>query len=285
MPSGRYDHSQVDLLCDKLIEFGVQQTTKNLVICCTVMPGYTDIIAEKMREYNYTVSYNPEFIAQGTVLRDQAQPDIVLIGEGSETAGNIIQEIYERHTTNEPTICRMKPIEAEIAKISLNCYCTTKIAFANMVGDIVLNSGGNPDVVLNAIGSDSRINHKYLGYGFGYGGPCFPRDNRALSIYANDIECPAKISIATDESNDVHFEMQVKRFQEENKKGTSVTIDSVAYKKGTTILEESQQLKYAIRLAELGYRVTIKDYKEVIDFLKRSHDDLFIYEEIDYDNN
>jgi len=276
--SGRYDHRQVDMLCDELVKIGNHETEKHLVICCTTMPGYCDIIAKKMKEYNYTVSYNPEFIAQGTILRDQKEPDMVLIGEGSQTAGDLLEEIYFKHTDNYPTICRMSRIEAEITKISLNCFCTTKIAFANMIGDIVLKSGGNPDVVLNAIGSDSRVNHKYLGYGFGYGGPCFPRDNRALSIYAGDIGCPAKISIATDESNDEHLEEQVKLVLSHRKLGEKIVISGVTYKPGTTILEESQQLKYAIRLAELGYSVTIRDSEAVINILKDQYGSYFDYE-------
>ena len=59
-----------------------------------------------------------------------------------------------------------------------------------MIGDIVQKSGGNPHAVLEAIGSDSRVGLRYLGYGYGYGGPCFPRDNRALSIYATILVCP-----------------------------------------------------------------------------------------------
>ena len=278
LANGRYDHSQVETLCDKLEELGVQDEEKHLVLCCTVMPGYSDTIAERMSSLNYTVSYNPEFIAQGTILRDQREPDMVLIGEGSNLAGDLLEEIYFKHTDTLPHICRMSRTEAEITKISLNCFCTTKIAFANMIGDIVVKSGGDPNVVLNAIGSDSRVNHKYLGYGFGYGGPCFPRDNRALSIYAKDIGCPAKISIATDESNNEHLDEQIKLVLSNKKPGEKIDITSVTYKTGTTILEESQQLKYALRLADLGYDVTIHDNETVINILKEQYGSIFKYE-------
>ena len=278
--SGRYDHRQVDVLCDKLSELGRQETQKHLIVCCTTMPGYCDQVAERMRDFNYTVSYNPEFIAQGTILRDQSKPDMVLIGEDNTEVGDIIEKIYHTHTDNEPTICRMTRTEAEITKISLNCFCTTKISFANMIGDIVKKSGGRPEVVLNAIGSDSRVNHKYLKYGFGYGGPCFPRDNRALSIYAGDIDCPAKISVATDETNQLHLEEQIKQIQETKSDGSEILVDGVAYKKGTTILEESQQLKYAIKLSDLGYIVTIQDIEDVLLILKEQYGSKFKYEVI-----
>jgi len=172
LSNGRYDHSQVDGVIEKLEKFGRQTQQKHFVVCCTVMPGYCDSIKDRLNQLNYTVSYNPEFIAQGTILRDQAAPDMVLIGEANKEIGDRIQSVYEKHTKNNPRFARMSPIEAEITKLSLNCFLTTKIAYANMVGDIVKSVGGNPDTVLSAIGADSRIGNKYLRYGFGYGGPC-----------------------------------------------------------------------------------------------------------------
>ena len=87
LDNGRYDHSQVNSVLDKLENLGPQEFPKQLVICCTTMPGYCDTVAERMSDYNYVVSYNPEFIAQGTILRDQTYPDMVLIGEGSRESG------------------------------------------------------------------------------------------------------------------------------------------------------------------------------------------------------
>ena len=166
LKNGKYDHKQVDNLINSIEILGVSQKRKHFVVCCTTMPGYCDSIKNRMESLNYEVSYNPEFIAQGTILKNQERPDMVLIGESSVEAGDILEEIYLKHTKNNPRICRMTTTEAEITKIALNCFLTTKIAYANMVGDIVKSSGGNPDVVLNAVGQDTRIGNKYLGYGF-----------------------------------------------------------------------------------------------------------------------
>lgn len=279
LPSGEYDHSQVDHLVTNLQKLGVQESTKHFIICCTTMPGYSDLVQERLKDYNYTVSYNPEFIAQGTILRDQASPDMVLIGEGSKEAGDILEEIYVKHTQNNPNICRMSRTEAEICKISLNCFVTTKISFANMIGDMVVRSGGDPNVVLSAIGSDSRIGNKYLRYGYGYGGPCFPRDNRALAIYANKINLPADISIATDNINNKHLGFQVAEFEKNNDKHKEIVFDTVTYKPNTTIIEESQQLAFAVELARLGYDIKIKEHPETIKKVKEKYYNLFTYEE------
>ena len=293
LKNGRYDHSQIDTLVEKVKSFGVQKKPKHLIVCCTTMPGYCDTVQERLRDFNYIVSYNPEFIAQGTILRDQLQPDMVLIGEGSPEAGDILQEIYENHTATEPLVYRMSRTEAEICKISLNCFVTTKISFANMIGDIVIKSGGDPKIVLEAIGSDSRIGNKYLGYGFGYGGPCFPRDNRALAIYADDLDMPADISVATDRLNEKHLNFQVKDFTENYDKeepiffdgagtniGGEMVFEGITYKRGTTIIEESQQLLFAAQLAKFGYDVIIIDYEETILQVQEIYEDLFHYEVI-----
>ena len=285
LENGRYDHSQVDSVVSEIIKFGRQRREKHLIICCTTMPQYCDTVQQRLRDYNYTVSYNPEFIAQGTILRDQAYPDMVLIGEGSRKAGDILEEIYNAHTHSDPTICRMTRTEAEICKISLNCFLTTKIAFANMIGDIAKFANCDQDKILHAIGSDSRVGLKYLRYGFGYGGPCFPRDNRALAIFAKDLGVDALISVASDESNKKHLEYQIEQFKSKayNCQGTPdnpIVMETVTYKPESTMLVESQQLAYAVGLAETGFSVTVRERASVIEELKGIYGDLFVYQEI-----
>ncbi len=278
LPNGRYDHSQVESLITKLESLPRHGQHKHFIVCCTTMPGYCDTIRERLEALNYTLSYNPEFIAQGTILKNQAAPDMVLIGEGSPSAGDLLQEIYEKHTDNSPRIARMSPTEAEITKIALNCFLTTKIAYANMVGDIVLRAGGSPDTVLEAIGADTKIGPKYLRYGYGYGGPCFPRDNRALALFAGDVGIEALISLSSDESNAKHLEYQLDFYEENNDKATEVCFDSVTYKPESTMIEESQQLAYAVGLASRGFKVRIKERQVVVEQVKALHGDLFTYE-------
>ena len=275
---GRYDHSQVDSVVEKVKSFG-KTSGKNLIICCTTMPGYCDSIKKDLNSFGYTVSYNPEFIAQGTIIRDQLKPDMILIGEGSVKAGDLIQSVYEKATENEPKINRMSCTEAEITKIALNCFLTTKISYANMVGDIVKSYNGDPNVVLKAIGEDSRIGPKYLGYGYGYGGPCFPRDNRAFALCAKDKGVNALISIASDKTNEDHLNFQIEEFEKNNNRDDKITFDCVTYKPQSTMIVESQQLAFAVGLAKKGFKVKIKERKKVIKSIAKKYGDLFEYEE------
>ena len=275
--SGKYDHSQINGVIDQLISNSTRNESKHIIIGCTTMPGYCDKVQERLQPYGYTVSYNPEFIAQGSVMRDLVNPDILLIGEGSKTCGEEIEKIYSTILNSKPSIHRMSRKEAEIVKIALNCFLTTKIAYANMVGDIARSAGCNPDVILEAVGSDSRIGNKNLKYGYGYGGPCFPRDNRAFAIFADDVKIDAIISKASDSANKLHLQYQLEEFIENNNMSKPIVFSDLAFKPGTTIIEESQKLALAVELAKKGYRITIQDEKEVMNQIKLKYSNLFSY--------
>ncbi len=276
LPDGGYDHSQVERVVAKLQELPSSAESRNLYIGCTTMPGYCSELGDRLSAFRYTVSYNPEFIAQGDIIKNQLKPDQVLIGEANELVGERLQAIYERMVENDPVYCRMDPLSAEIAKLATNCFLTTKISFANSIGDLAVKAGADPNKILSAIGSDSRIGPKYLGYGFGFGGPCFPRDNRALGKFGEMLEYPLLLSKATDQVNDEHFEFQLQQLLANEKE--TLIFEGVAYKKGTSQITESQQLRLAVAVAQRGRKVIIRDSVEVIDQVKMLYPGLFIFE-------
>lgn len=278
LADGTYDHSQIERVTDEIISFGKRNKTVHLYIGCTTMPGYCDLLAVKMQPYNYTVSYNPEFIAQGSIIRDQQYPDQVLIGEANREAGNRLEKIYRKMVKNEPEFCCMDRLSAEITKLATNCFLTTKISFANSIGDLAINAGADYEKILAAVGADSRIGKKYLNYGFGFGGPCFPRDNRALSVFAKNKNCDLKISEATDEINKMHLEFQLKQYLDKYPESEPIVFEYVAYKKGSVIIEESQQLALAVKLAQAGRKVFINDRPEVIAEVKKKYPGMFEYQ-------
>jgi nucleotide sugar dehydrogenase len=261
----KYDHTDIENITNQLISFGKQPTRKDLIINCTTFPGYCNTLQEKLKKYNYFVSYNPEFIAQGTIIKDQINCDNVLIGEADKYAGDLITNIYKSMVESNPIYNRMEVTEAELTKLAVNCYLTTKISYANMIGDIANRLGCDAFKVLEAIGTDSRIGNKYLKPGFGFGGPCFPRDNRALAKCGEEVGIDAVISKATDKMNKKHLQYQIKDFIKNypNKEET-VEIDFVTYKKDSILIEESQQLKFVLKLKELGYKIKILDEREEV---------------------
>ncbi|MBI3519115.1 MAG: UDP-glucose/GDP-mannose dehydrogenase family protein [Bacteroidetes bacterium] len=278
LPDNSFNHDAIDRIIKELAAYGKQPSTKHVVINSTVMPGYCDSVKNTLGELNYTITYNPEFIAQGSIIKDQQFPDQVLIGETNPDTGNKIEAVYKKLCKNNPRYCRMSLVSAEITKLATNCFLTTKIAFANAVGDIATKVNAEPDKILNAIGSDSRIGEKYFKYGFGYGGPCFPRDNKAFTHFANNINYQMHLSHSTDVANMQHADFIEDVWKDKNSIGAPIIFDSVTYKKGTDILEESQQLKLALSLARQGYKIVIKESKMVISQLEKLYPNMFIYE-------
>ncbi len=277
---GSYDHSQIERIAGALINFGRRDERVDIVIGCTVMPGYCAQLADMLKPYNYTVSYNPEFIAQGSIINDLLYADHVLIGEADEAIGGVIEGIYKKLCRSNPTICRMDPLSAEICKLATNCFLTMKISFANSIGNLAKNAGADADKILQAIGADSRIGNKYLKYGFGFGGPCFPRDNRALILAAQKRGLELPLSEATDKVNKSHLEFQFTQMVKEHTKSEKIVFDGVTYKKGTSIIEESQQLALAVKLAHAGYNIHIKEQLAVINELNKMFGTLFTYQEL-----
>jgi len=277
-PDGKYDHSQVDSVVDSLIEIGTQEKTKHFVISCNVSPGYSDSVAQRLEKYNWTVSFNPETVRQGTIIQDYLRPSCVYIGASENEPLRELEYIHEILTDFRSKIHVMGRISAELTKVSLNCFLTTKISFANMVGDLAHKIGADPQAILAAVGADRRIGTEYFKYGFGFGGPCFPRDNRAFIRCAEDNNSAYDLCAASDSINKKHLYIQIEHFMANNNVNEPVRMEHVTFKKGTDSLEESQQLKFAVALAENGYKVIISETEAVVEKLKKSFGGLFTYE-------
>jgi|TARA_B110000238_G_scaffold192119_1_gene227077 nucleotide sugar dehydrogenase len=274
-----YDTSTLSRVLRDIARLG--PTNKHIVICCTVMPGYIATTGSYLLEgcKGCTLSYNPEFIAQGVIMEGLSKPDVVLIGEGSPAVGEILQRMYEDATSNEPRICRMSPASAEIMKLSVNCFVTTKISFANMIGDIAdATPGADKMEILRAVGGDSRVGSKCILPGYGFGGPCFPRDNRALGTYARMVGVEPEICDATDRYNKFHAGVMAKQLLATGK--DRHVISDVAYKPccPVDIIEESQPIEVAKHLVRAGKAVTIRDRHAIVDLVKRTHGRIFSYE-------
>jgi UDPglucose 6-dehydrogenase len=238
-----------------------------VVITSTVMPGS---IGGPIREILETTSgrllgqrlglcYSPEFIALGSVIHDLLNPDFILIGESDALAGDILESIYRRVCDNGPPVSRMNFVNAELAKIALNTFVTTKISFANMLSEICDQlPGADAAVVMATIGHDSRIGSKYLKPALGYGGPCFPRDNIALAAIARRLGTTADIAVATDTINSRQLKRMVELVRATISSG-KVGILGLSYKPDTAVVEESPGVAIASLLADVGYQVLVSD--------------------------
>jgi nucleotide sugar dehydrogenase len=282
LPDGSYDHKYVNSVVDELIQKIPKDQSSRILfnICCTTMPGYSDTVQKRFDEAKVPVDvcYNPEFIAQGDVLHGFTHPDTLLIGEANVAAGDTLVTIYNTFVKTTPAVCRMTRKEAEITKISINCFITTKISFANTIGDLCVHEGLNADRVLKAIGSDSRIGRKYLNWGHGYGGPCFPRDNRALCFYSAGQTVRNRIGEATDETNASHLQFIVETLTALAKQtGKQFLFRDLAYKPETNILEESQTFALAKALDLRGFPIYVQESSEMQNELQTQSKGQFLF--------
>jgi UDPglucose 6-dehydrogenase len=187
-------------------------------------------------------------------------PDMILIGESDPRSGDTLEGFYNTLCESNPRIQRMNYVNAELTKLSVNTFVTTKISYANMLAQVCETlPGADVDVVTSAIGCDSRIGVKYLQGALGYGGPCFPRDNMAFSALARANGVPAVLAEATDELNRRQIpriaELIMSRLPERGVAG----ILGLAYKPDTDVIEESQGLGIAQELLARGASVVVYD--------------------------
>jgi len=236
-------------------------------ITSTVMPGTCDgEILNAIEQYagkrvgrDIGLCYNPEFIALGSVIKNMEYPDMCLIGEFDERSGKILEEVYKNVVKNKPRYMRMNLVNAELTKLAVNTYVTTKISYANMIADACEKiTGADAFVVCKAIGMDSRIGGKYLSPGQAFGGPCFPRDNQAYISMAHSLGASAELAIATKKINDYQIDKLINLVNNLSSFGTFGFIGA-SYKPNTPVIEESATIKIIDRLLEKAREIYIYD--------------------------
>lgn len=278
--AGNYDCEILDSLLYSLnIRF---VPNKHFIFISTLPPGYMAGVQHKLRfSDNSQFSYSPMFIAQGDIFKGIEYPEVVLIGQTNPFHVAQIEAIYKKINKNSPYIGRMSAASVEIAKLALNCFVTMKIAFANAIADI---ADAAPDAdktaILEAIKQDSRVGKKCISHGYGFGGPCFPRDNRALGDFAERLKVSASLFRATDEANQFHAKFMAKSMTKQMLE--QYVFEDVCYKSNcpVPIIEESQKLQVAKLIAVSGKPVLIKDRAEVLRLVQAAYGDLFNYEEV-----
>jgi UDPglucose 6-dehydrogenase len=239
-----------------------------VVVASTVMPGSCDteirpaLESASGRRVGETLGlcYSPEFIALGSVIRDMLEPDMVLIGESDARAGEVLERLYASVCENDPPFRRMSLVNAELTKIAVNTYVTMKISYANALADMCERlPGADVAAVTDALGLDTRIGPKYLRGAISYGGPCFPRDNKAFSVFARDLGAEPLLAEATDAVNVAQTDRLARVVQSRLKSGNAVGILGLAYKPDTGVIEESPGVALARLLGNAGYEVRVYD--------------------------
>jgi UDPglucose 6-dehydrogenase len=231
---------------------------KKFVVCSTTNPGDVEQIQKRLGMYNIRVAYNPPNVSYGDIINGFKKSEVVIIGTEYDNLNNDLSVIYNQIKESSVHIYSMSIKAAEVAKIGINGFLATKITYANMIGELMSRMGIEKEInlVLNAIGGDSRIGTKYLNYGLGFGGPSIPKSNRALIKYSKDLNLNISLPSSVKNDNDQHIEFLKNQYTQFNPdKSIPFIFDNLGFKKGVQTFDESQQMKLCIGLLTEGYTV------------------------------
>jgi len=177
------------------------QAGKIIVDKSTVPVGTADKVRARVHEvlrqrgaaYDFHVASNPEFLKEGAAVADCQRPDRIVVGTDSDTAADVLRELYAPFNRNRDRLIVMDIRSAELTKYAANCMLATKISFMNEMANLAEKLGADIEAVRHGIGSDSRIGYQFIYPGCGYGGSCFPKDVQALIRTADNIGYDAEI--------------------------------------------------------------------------------------------
>ena len=243
-----------------------------VVVKSTVPIGTNDRVEAYLNEFkindvNIDVASNPEFLAQGTAVKDTLNASRIVIGVESENAEKTLRYIYERF--NQPIVVTTRR-SAEMIKYASNDFLALKISFMNEIANVCEIVGADIQDVAKGMSYDARIGNKFLNAGIGYGGSCFPKDTKALHWLANEQGYEIKTIKATIEVNENQKYRLFRKAKERFKslRGLRIAVLGLTFKPGTDDLREAPSIPNIRRLLDEGAYIVAYDPVGIDNFKK-----------------
>ena len=258
LPGGNYDVTAVGQVVQDMLYHPDSVQDKILVVGSTVNPGDCEQFQAQLTQRDVHVVYCPTFAAQGTVLHDIQNPIAISLGTPRTDVAKRVRESFTAILPDNTPVHQLLPTTAEILKLAGNCYGTLRINFYNTIGRILLTAGLEQDLekANQYLGAVDRRKGG-LRFGFGYGGPCYPRDNRSFKHYTDSINVPNPLTEINDEINHAHADFLTDWLIQNNTDRKPYYFEYISYKPGVKIFEESHQLMVCERLLKAGHQVIL----------------------------
>jgi GDP-mannose 6-dehydrogenase len=264
-PKGSIQLSYIERVCSE-----IGQALRNLdeyrviVFRSTVLPHTVEqclipiLEAEsgRMAGEDFGVCMNPEFLREGSAIKDFYHPGVVIIGELDRRSGDVLEDMYA--SVDAPFV-RTSLGVAEASKYASNCFHAAKITFANEIGNFCKINGIDGQEVMRILCTDTHLNisPSYLNPGFAFGGSCLPKDLRAIIYRGKELDLALPMLRALLESNRHQVERAIEMI--ESTGGRTVTVLGLSFKQSTDDVRESPTITLVETLVGRGFRVVIYD--------------------------
>ncbi|MCZ8493361.1 UDP-glucose dehydrogenase family protein [Priestia megaterium] len=249
-----------------------------VVVKSTVPIGTNDKIESLIKsqlkhDVNVYVASNPEFLSQGTAVKDTLHTSRIVIGVEEEAAGETLKEVYKNF--DAPIVVTNRK-SAEMIKYASNDFLALKISFINEIANLCEIIGADIEDVALGMGYDGRIGNKFLNAGIGYGGSCFPKDTKALHWLANFHDYELKTVKAAIDVNENQKLKLIKKSRKyfDSLKGLNVAVLGLTFKPGTDDLREAPTLVNIPLMLEDGANVKAWDPIGIDNFKKLHPEDV-----------
>ena len=273
-PPGEDGSADLQYVLTVAKEIGSFMNSDKIVVNKSTVPvGTADLVAKELKmvlksrnvEWEAEIISNPEFLKEGAAIDDFMSPDRIIIGGKSEHALKVMSKLYSPFLRTNNRIYMMDNKSAELTKYAANAMLATKISFMNELALLCDEVDADIDLVRVGIGSDSRIGHKFLFPGIGYGGSCFPKDVKALIHMGRQRELPMRILESVEDVNAGQKRLLFKKIQKhysernESIEGKRFAVWGLAFKPRTDDMREAPSIVMINMLLEAGASVVAYD--------------------------
>ena len=263
------ENGEADISAVKAVAKTIGQNLNNRKVVCTkstVPIGTGKLVTSIINENNpekmeFDYVSNPEFLREGSAVKDFLWPDRLVIGTESDWGFEVMRDVYRPLYINETPIVNTTVETAELIKYASNAFLSLKISYINEISALCEKVGADVHIVAKTMGSDGRISPKFLHPGPGFGGSCFPKDTSALVSMAQNINVPMRTIQAAIETNAHQKKRMVKKLQAltGDFSGLTIGILGLAFKSKTDDVRESASLEMVGSLLKAGAQVKAYD--------------------------
>ena len=240
----------------------VTKSTVPIGTSLKVRDAVKETLGARNSDLDFDVASNPEFLKEGSAIADFMKPDRIVVGVSTSKAEKVMKRLYKPFLLNGHPILFMDIPSAELTKYTANSMLATKISFMNDIANLCEIVGADVDMVRKGIGSDTRIGHKFIYPGVGYGGSCFPKDVKALIKTAGENNYDLRVLQAVEEVNYTQKQVlfgKINTHFKQNLAGKKFAMWGLAFKPNTDDMREAPALVVIDQLVEAGASVVAYD--------------------------